>query len=208
MPEHAINEQYNEEFSYRFPILHSEVHILRRDVDSLKNNVDDIKRDVSSLKSDLSELKRNFSDSRLEQQDIKSDLRDTKTELNGELFNLTFENPAEPVNPHGEILFFNITACPVKDSARISALSFESEESISTTRDTLRAGELIQPVALFFCFLEMVNDENGNIKFISKFLNFTDSIIILSVHMSFTGKRLSEDLKSVNDDETSVRVFL
>ena len=89
MPEAAFNEHHeNDDSFYRFPMLHSEVHILRKDVDALKNDVADIKRDITILKSDVSELKHSVADFRLEQQNIKSDLRDTKTELKGDIHSL------------------------------------------------------------------------------------------------------------------------
>ena len=82
MPEHAINEQYNDDFSYRFPMLHSEVHILRKDVDALKNNVSELKHEVAAVKSEVTELK---SDVRILQNnvsDLKSDIRDLHSEVN------------------------------------------------------------------------------------------------------------------------------
>ena len=77
MPEVAYKDTYEqEEFTYRIPMLRSEINIVRRDVDTLKTDTAELKHDTSSMKSELTELKSNV---RIIQNDVtslKSDVRD------------------------------------------------------------------------------------------------------------------------------------
>ena len=82
MPDTAYKDTYDtEEFSYRMPIIRSEINIIRRDVDSLKSSLTELKHDNSSIQSDITELKSN---SRVIQNDVtslKSDVRDLRVEV-------------------------------------------------------------------------------------------------------------------------------
>ena len=126
MPEAAFNEHYEKDDSlYRLPMLHSEVHILRKDVDALKIDVSELKHEVASIKSDVSELKSNVrilqnsvsdlkSDIRVlhsEVNDIKSDVRTLDTRIDGT--DRRIDDIHQSQNKWFMLLGFLITAVPV-----------------------------------------------------------------------------------------------
>ena len=126
MPETAFNEHYeNDDSFYRFPMLHSELHIMRKDVDSFKIDVSELKHEVASVKSDVSELKSNVrilqnsvsdlkSDIRVlhsEVNDIKSDVRTLDTRIDG--IDRRIDDIHQSQNKWFMLLGFLITAVPV-----------------------------------------------------------------------------------------------